>query len=170
MTSNEEQLLLKNAQGGDRAALGMLWDGLTPKLFGYLVNVLRDRNLAEDMLQNTWLRAIEALPKFQQRGVSVSAWLFAIARNECRQYWRKSHGEVPFDPAMHDRGTTDHAQDRLDIESVLASLSEDDRELIRLRYIADLPVSDIARIMNINFIAARVRLHRALARARAKII
>lgn len=171
MTSAHERELLRQAQGGDKAALGMLWDGLTPKLFGYLVNVLRDRSLAEDMLQNTWLRAIEALPKFQQRGVSVSAWLFAIARNECRQYWRKANREVPFDSTVHDRAAEDAgSQDKINVEKILGSLVEDDREIIRLRYIADMPVGEIAKVLGINYISARVRLHRALRRARATII
>lgn len=47
---------------------------------------------------------------------------------------------------------------------LLAKLSEDDRELIRLRFIADLSVGDIAKILNVNSVTARVRLHRALAR------
>jgi len=55
MTSNEEESLLRQAQGGDRQALGRLWDELTPKLFGYLVNILRSKTLAEDVLQKLGL-------------------------------------------------------------------------------------------------------------------
>ncbi len=66
--------------------ISALWDDVTPKLYGYLVNVLHDRNLAEDILQTTWLKAIQALPSFKDRtGASFSSWLFAIARNECKQ-------------------------------------------------------------------------------------
>lgn len=150
--------------------LGQLWDELTPKLYGYLVNTLRDPTLAEDILQSTWLRAMEALPKFQQRGVGFGAWLFAIARNECRMHWRKTNREVPFEPEIHDRAADTQSHSTIDVERMLAALSEEDREIIRLRYIADLPINDIARILNINFIAARVRLHRALQRARATIL
>src|SRR3989344_3676687 len=78
------------------------WEAITPKLFGYLVNVLRDKTLAEDIFQTTWIKAIEALPKFEQRGKGFGAWLFAIARNECKQYWRKANREVPIDPIKHD--------------------------------------------------------------------
>lgn len=144
------------------------WDRITPKLFGYLINTLRDKTLAEDMLQATWLKALEALPRFETRGAGFDAWIFAIAHNECRQHWRKQHREVPLDPLLHEQ--TDPAAaspDRIFVEQVLQSLSEDDRELLRLRYIADLPISDIAQVLNINALAARVRVHRALARARA---
>ena len=165
-----EEELVQKAQEGDRQALGVLWDKITPKLFGYLLNVVHDKAIAEDLLQTTWLRAIEGLPKFKQRGAKFSSWMFAIARNECRQHWRKYKREAPFDIVLHDVSDDGHTDDKILIEQILASLSEDDREIIRLRYVADLPLSDIAGVLNINFIAVRVRLHRALARARSKII
>ncbi|OGN29362.1 MAG: hypothetical protein A3A33_01125 [Candidatus Yanofskybacteria bacterium RIFCSPLOWO2_01_FULL_49_25] len=168
MDSHEERQFIEKAQCGDREALGALWDALTPKLFGYLVNVLKDKTLAEDILQTTWLKAIDGLPRFQQRGVPFSSWLFAIAHNECRQHWRTGSHEVPLDPEIHD--IPDHAStkphDKILIDQVLAKLPEDDRELLRLRYIADLPLSDIASILKLNFVTVRVRVHRALARAR----
>src|SRR3989344_8869902 len=150
------------------APLESLWDELTPKLFGYLVNVLRDKTLAEDILQNTWLKALRALPRYQERGNKFRAWLFAIARNECKQHWRNGNHEVPLNPNSHDI-PDDHQAIRHEailVDQIMARLSEDDRELLRLRYIADLPMNDIARILNINIIAVRVRLHRALKRAK----
>lgn len=172
MAPHEEESLIRRAQNGDREALGTLWDFLTPKLFGYLVNVTCNRTLAEDLLQATWLSAIEALPRFQPRGIRVSAWFFAIARNECRQHWRKSKREIPFDPLKHDAAEdkSGKVEDKVLIDQILAALAKDDRELLRLRYIADLHVKDIARILNINFVTARVRLHRALARARVALV
>lgn len=161
-------MLVQKAQGGDRQALGLLWDTLTPKLFGYLVNTLRDHSLAEDILQTTWLRAIEALISFKPRGIGFSAWLFAIARNECRQYWRKQNREIPFDPIRHEQTSNDQKEleNKISADQILNLLSEEDRELIRLRYLADLPVNEIALILKLNFVTVRVRIHRALARLR----
>jgi len=151
------------------APLESLWDELTPKLFGYLVNVLHDKTLAEDILQNTWTKALQALPRYHDRGKPFQAWLFAIARNECNQHWRKGSREVPLDPGTHDIPDVPSAghTDSIYIDQIMAKLSEDDRELLRLRYIADLPMNDIAKILNINIIAVRVRVHRALKRARS---
>lgn len=150
----------------------MLWDACTPKLFGYLMNTLRDKALAEDILQATWLKATEALPRFTYAGYSISAWLFTIARNECRAHWRESKREVPLDLETHDQPTPEgrSSEQALLIDQMLAMLSEEDRELIRLRYIADLPMKDIARVLNINPIAARVRMHRATNRARNTLL
>jgi RNA polymerase sigma-70 factor (ECF subfamily) len=170
MSSNDEVSLVQRAQRGDREALGKLWDLLTPKLFGYLINTLRDRALAEDILQTTWLKAIAALPGYKNRNVGLSAWLFTIAKNECREHWRKGGRQVPFDLAAHDRaGSESGAEDTLMAEQVLATLGEEDREILRLRYIADLSVKDIASVMQLNFVTVRVRIHRALARARVAL-
>ena len=149
--------------------LAQYWDTTTPKLFGYLVNVLLDKELAEDILQSTWLKAIEALPRYRPRGAGFSAWLFAIARNECKQHWRKTNHEVPLDPEAHDVPDQESSSphDGILIDQLFAKLSEDDREILRLRYIADLPLDGIAKILKLNFVTVRVRIHRALARARA---
>lgn len=168
MQQDERALVLK-AKGGDREAFGSLWDAFTPKLFGYLVNQVRDKQLAEDLLQSTWLKAAQALPRFEVGRAPFGAWLFAIARNECRQHWRKPHETVPLDTERgvepsSDGNSTDNA---ILVEQVLSLLPEEDRELLRLRYIADLPAGDIARVLNINAVAVRVRIHRAVARARA---
>ncbi|OGF03428.1 MAG: hypothetical protein A3H14_01370 [Candidatus Doudnabacteria bacterium RIFCSPLOWO2_12_FULL_49_8] len=171
MNSADERLLVVKAQGGDREAIGQLWDLLTPKLYGYLLNTLRHRPLAEDILQSTWLKAIEALPKFQQKHIRVGSWRFAIARNECRQHWRKSNREVGLNASLNELPSNTYidSENQILVEQMLAPLSEDDRELIRLRYIADLPLNEIAKILNLNFVAVRVRLHRALTRAKSSL-
>jgi RNA polymerase sigma-70 factor (ECF subfamily) len=145
-----------------------LWDNITPKLFGYLVNTLHDKSLAEDVLQTTWLKALDNLESFGKHGENnFSAWLFAIARNECKQHWRKLGREIPFDPLLHDKQETDSKQeDRILIDQILTHLSQSDREIIELRYISDLPLNNIAKILKINPVTARVRMHRALSSAK----
>ena len=146
----------------------MLWDTITPKLYGYLVHILHDRNLANDILQTTWLKATEALPSFKEHtGVNFSSWLFTIARNECKQHWRKSGREVSFDVLLHDKETVNsNKENEIFVDQIMSRLPIDDRELIRLHYIADLPLNDIAKILKINPVTARVRMHRALAFAK----
>lgn len=169
MTLTDERELIRQVQAGDREALAQLWDALSPKLFGYLVNTLHNTQAAEDVFQTTWLKVLENIQKYTPRGVSISAWVFTIARNECRQYWRKqSTTEADMsqvaEPGVDARPGL-HAQ--LLAESIMSQLTERDTELLRLRYIADLSFTDIASALNINVVAARVRVSRALSRARA---
>ncbi|MES3004989.1 MAG: RNA polymerase sigma factor [Patescibacteria group bacterium] len=152
----------------DKNHISELWDKITPKLYGYLVRTLGDKDLAQDILQTTWLKAMQSLPTFGNKGeVNFSAWLFAIARNECKQHWRKGEREIPFDESLHDRTEiSTKTQDKIFIEQILSQLSKNDQELIKLRYISDLPLNNIAKILKINPVAVRVRMHRALTEAK----
>ncbi|MDO8462687.1 MAG: sigma-70 family RNA polymerase sigma factor [bacterium] len=143
-----------------------LWDSYTPKLYGYLMNAVHDRTLADDLLQQTWMKAIATIDRYEERGHGFGAYLFTIARNECRQHWRKSGREVDLERAEHLPAPTTTPDDALEVERILAYLSDDDRELLRLRYIADLAVQDIARVLGISVTATSVRIHRTLKRAR----
>lgn len=169
MTIAEERELVRAAQQGDQNAAGRLWDEFSPRVFGYVLHTLGNRHAAEDVLQTTWLKALQHLPRYNHGTVSFSAWLFAIAKNECRQLWRK-HVPDPLDEALETEPAGD-AQGallaRLTIDQILTRLSPDDQEILRLRYIADLSTKDLAKTLNLNFVAARVRLSRALARAKA---
>ncbi len=168
MSPKDEDSLVRRAQKGDREAFGMLFEVLTPKLFGYLVNTLRNRTLAEDILQTTWLKAIEGLPRIKKRRVKMSAWLFQVARNECRMHWRRFGRETPLGLPEHDvpGGDGQDLETAIFARQILSLISEEDREILSLRYIADLTTNDIAGVLNLNLVAARVRIHRAVGRAR----
>ena len=171
MTIKEELAFVAEAQAGQREAVGALWENITPKLYGYLVNVLREPVLAEDILQETWLKAITALPKFRSQGVRFSAWLFAIAKNECRSHWRTNKRETSLPEEELDganitpRVNAPNANSVL-INQIITKLSPDDQEILRLRYIAELSFDEISKVMNVSLVGARVRIHRALGRAR----
>ena len=172
MDIREELQLVARAQAGDKEAFALLWDALTPKLYGYLVNQLRHKDLAEDICQETWLKAAGHLHTFKNKGVRFSAWIFAIARNECRQHWRGGNKEVMVDMTTEDFADSIHSTPNTDyllVESTLAKLSAEEKEIIQLRYIADLSFKEIASILEISMVAARVRIHRALSHARMAI-
>ncbi|OGI74756.1 hypothetical protein A2740_01160 [Candidatus Nomurabacteria bacterium RIFCSPHIGHO2_01_FULL_43_16] len=150
----------------EKDAIERLWDEITPKLYGYLVNTLKNPAIADDILQTAWLKAIEALPQFHDRGHGFSAWIFSIARNEMRMHWRKQGREIPYDPEVHDLPEEEREKKDIFIEQLLQALPEEDRELVRLRYIADLPFNKIAKLLELNPVTVRVKMHRTLARAR----
>ncbi len=174
MQINEELKLVERAKTGDKEALGELWDAITPKLYGYLVNILKNKTVADDLLQETWLSAIKGLNKFRPRGIRFSAWVFAIARNECKQYLR-SAGKQSAESSLNDfedkipTTTYQKSGDQIYLESILKKLSAEDQEILRLKYIADLSFLEIAKILAISIVAARVRVHRAIARCRESV-
>ena len=171
MTIKEELTLVKSAKNGDKDSLSKLWDEINPKLYGYLINALKDKGQADDILQETWLKAITKIDKFTDRGVRFSAWLFAIARNECRQFWRQSKMDRSSSTEAADPDVSVKTQERMDndllIENILKRLTDEEQEILRLRFIGQLDFKEIAKILAISVISARVRLHRVLKKARS---
>lgn len=144
-----------------------LWDKTTPKLYGYLINTLKDSALADDILQTTWIKVIKSLPEYNDRGYKISSWIFSIAKNEMRQHWRKNGREVPYDNNLHDTLQVETKdEDKIYVDQVMSKLDPVDQELLRLRYIADLPLGEISKLLNLNPVNVRVKMHRALSRAR----
>ncbi|PIT87541.1 MAG: hypothetical protein COU31_02280 [Candidatus Magasanikbacteria bacterium CG10_big_fil_rev_8_21_14_0_10_40_10] len=169
MDKKTEILLIKQAQKGNKDALGRLWQEITPKLYGYLLNVLKNKPLADDILSETWLKAINALDRYKPSQARFSAWLFAIARNQCRQYWRVNQpvGLENIEPAkLSDSSQLEKTTVKIIADNIIERLDKKDRELLRLKYIAQLSHREIAALLEISIISARVYVHRALKRAK----
>lgn len=173
MNTKQELVLIKRAQKGEREAVGELWDEITPILYGYLCNTLRHKETADDILQETWIKAIKALPSYRPRGIRFRAWLFAIAKNECRQHWRKAKRETPESVEVieanspHKAGAGETQEHTILVESAMKHLNEDEQEILRLRYLADFSFHEVAALLGISSITARVRVHRTLGKARS---
>ena len=172
-----EDLLLERAQQGDRAALEELchreWRGVYAIAYGSLGNVSE----AQDLTQETFLRALKSLHLYRNTGKPFSAWLATIARNLIRDGWRKRrHGSVGLDAAMElvsgeagpeDRAVATDEQQRL--RAALASLPSDYQTVIRLRIYDGLPAADTARVMGRTPAAIRQLQHRALSALRGAL-
>lgn len=168
MLIEEELALVERAKTGDQSALSMLWDKITPKLYGYLINKIRNKQLAEDILQDTWVKAIGAIHSFRPKGVRFSAWLFAIARNECCQKWRKDGREISIEENLNIHQNTespDQLINKITLDTAFKQLPIEDQEVLSLRFISELSFKEIAYILGTSIISSRVRVHRALKRA-----
>lgn len=129
---------------------------------------------AEDLTSQLFLSAFQALPRYQHRG-HFAAWLFAVARNLSKEFFRKSHREVPLEAAHHLRSTSDPSveaaqQDEIvRLRALIHSLPEDDQELIRLRYVADLSFADMAIVLKKREDAVKKSLYRLQARLQSAL-
>jgi RNA polymerase sigma-70 factor, ECF subfamily len=87
--ADEQYELIKASQAGDQAAVSKLVSLHAPAVYGFLFHLCRDRVLSEDLAQETFLRALQALKKYQFRA-PFRAWLFRIAVNLFRDDRRRS--------------------------------------------------------------------------------
>lgn len=143
-----------------------VWD-----VFGFLAYRLASRLDAEDLTQLTFERALRAWPRYDQQRSQPATWLLAIARNVLIDHWRagalRRHERLTED---HEIGSVPGPEDSIGgnphLQAALAALSDRDRELIGLRFGADLSGPQIADLTGLSLAAVQQGLSRALRRLR----
>ena len=139
---------------------------LIEKVYAYAAYRLGDGADAEDATSATFERALRYRKSFDPRRGEPAAWQIGIARRciaEVAGHRDLPAGELPETPTD---GPEERSLRRLELRAAVAGLDERDRELIALRYGADLSSKQIAEVLELSPEAVRVALHRALARLR----
>ena len=147
-----------------------LYEEHAQALFGFLVYRTGDRALSEDLLAETFERALRARRRFDPRR-GGKAWLYTIALNALRDHARRRGAEeralervgAPDPEAPDPFGALD---DRDRLQAAMAMLSDDEREALALRFGADLTVPEIARLKGEKLTTAEGRVYRALRKLR----
>ena len=140
-------------------------------VYRFLMSACRDSRLAEDLTQETFLRAWESLERFDH-SCRISTWLCQIAKHTLYQHWEKYGREHPAEPdpqptqAGEPAGgdTETQALHRIELAEVLEafqSLGPDMRQVVSLRAMDGLPYKEIGEIMGKSENWARVTYFRA---------
>ena len=141
-----------------------------PRVYGLLVRMVGNRDTAEDLTQETLLRAFRALETYRPEG-KFRAWIFRIASNQARDWIRRQGREVHRDIEADDPPvTTETAPDAgaiareraRRVEQALARLALPDREVLLLRYYGNLTFKNIALATREPLGTVLARAHRAL--------
>ncbi len=156
-----------------------LYEAEAPGLFSFLAYRTGDRTLAQDLLADTFERALRARFRFDRRKGSERTWLYAIGLNVLRDHARRAAAERrAHDRALHDGiASRESAEDprlpavgdRDELARALAGLSAEEREVISLRFGADLTAPEMARVLGTKLTTVEGRLYRALRKLRAAL-
>jgi RNA polymerase sigma-70 factor (ECF subfamily) len=146
-----------------------------PGLFGFLAYRTGDRALAEDLLADTFERALRGRGRFDRRRGSEKRWLYAIALNLLRDHARRADAERraheragPVDAAAADPRLS-AVEDREALARALATLTGEEREAIALRFGAELTVPEMAKLLGEKLTTMEGRVYRALRKLRAEL-
>ena len=147
---------------------------LVRRVYAYAAYRLGDGPDAEDVTSETFERALRYRKSYNEKQGSPAAWMIGIARRAADDHLRLKGIEIPTDDELlferqAEPGPTLDAAVRLDLHAAVATLGPRDRELIALRYGADLKARDIAALLDQRTNAVEVALHRALERLRATL-
>jgi RNA polymerase sigma-70 factor (ECF subfamily) len=166
-----ERRLVARLKAGDAAAFDSIYEAYRPRLYAFLVRLSRRRDVAEDLLEETWLRLVTRAGTLID-DARLAPWLFAVARN-LYSSWRRSRGvdearTSDLDPAWPapEKGDSPfesaaRAELEARVEAALARLPLRDRELLLLVSVEGLTPSEAADVLGVSPVTLRARLHRA---------
>jgi RNA polymerase sigma-70 factor (ECF subfamily) len=177
----EEKQLVRLAREGSPEAFEELVRKYQPKVFSMALSFTRNREAADDLAQEVFLKAYLALPRFHGKS-EFGTWLYRISVNHIKDYLRKKGRakEVSLEDvheiSFSDKEQTEKAERDREIESrrtlvqtFVGSLPEKYRIIVTLRDIQGLPYEEISRILKLSPGTVDSRLHRARRMLRVKL-
>ena len=178
----DEKDLVQKSQEGNEEAYGVLVETYKTKVFNMAYSLTLNREVADDLAQEVFVKAFYALPKFKGRA-AFSTWLHQITVNHTRDYLRKSSRmrHVPFDETKGDLSPQEDetekrereeelAQTKKIVHEAISTLPGKYRIILSLRDIQGLPYEEISHVLNISPGTVDSRLHRARKMLKKKII
>lgn len=167
MTDTDEELVRSLTRDGGDAALATLYRAHADAIYGFAVQRLGDRGLAEELVQEVFTRVWRSAGDFDGRRGSFRAWLYGIARHAVIDMERRRAARPPMAaegrPAVEPTAEPiEQAILRWQIQSALARLTPEHREVIRLVRFEGLPLAEVAERTGLPLGTVKSRLSYAL--------
>lgn len=156
---------LRRIAEGDTEALSVVYEKMGRMIISVASSVLCDRVEAEDILQDTMCEIVKSCCRYQ-KNTNARAWILAIARNLALTRAKQRSRVCEIDENISCIDEISNVVLRLDLESALAKLSDEDREIVCLRLETGLSHREISGITGLSAAAVQKRYRRALARLR----
>jgi RNA polymerase sigma-70 factor (ECF subfamily) len=175
--SGDQRHLVARLRVGDVDAVQELYLEYRKPIYGFLFRLARDRNVADDLFQNTWLKVSGAVRRLRD-DTELKAWLFTVARNEYRSYRRWQLVDVSRvflfyrdreQPVLEAPHPNDESGALTAIERGLGLLAPSDREVLLLVCVEGMAPPQAAAVLGISHAALRQRLGRARARLKSTL-
>jgi RNA polymerase sigma-70 factor (ECF subfamily) len=168
LVENEEFALIERAKHNP-IYFQSIYDKYAEIIFNFIYRRTNDEDVAADLCSQTFLKAMENLPKFQNRGIPIIAWLYRIASNETNMHFRKSKLtpvfslETIFAHRIAEESPEEMTAEKLQKLAVcMEKLEENDVLLLQLRFYEDKSFREIAYILDTTEATAKMRLYRLL--------
>lgn len=169
MTEHPDRALIERLRARDAAAFDEIYERFNTRLFTFLVRLSRDRDRAQDLLEETWLRLVSHAERLRP-DTTLGAWLFTVARNlylsECRAKILEQSDTALFShasgaPSPFEQTAANESQRRL--EAAIAALPLIYREVLLLVGSEGMTIAEAAAVCGISNDALRQRLSRGRA-------
>jgi RNA polymerase sigma-70 factor (ECF subfamily) len=168
--------VIQRIRKGDRAAIGALFERYHTDIFRYLYYKVGDTHIAEDLASEVFLRLIRSLAQKDPVELQPQAWLYRIARNLAIDHYRKSQAQQPVmldENVSSDVSIDTQYEQNFDSQALykcIKALPYDQREVIILRFINRMPISEVANTLERSEDAIKGLQHRALLSLRRALL
>ena len=146
--------LIERARMGDTGAIAVFYEQYHDAIYRFLYYRLGDPQAAEDLTSEVFLRMINSLADYRPQNVSFQAWLYQIARNLSIDHYRKASnrkqtilednlvtGDSSFGSSVERKLTS------ITLRQALTQINEDQRDVLVMRFVAGMPISDVAQAL-----------------------
>ena len=168
-------MLLAAAMKYDEAALGELYDRYEAKIFNYIYRRTGDEALAEDFTAQVFLKMLESIRDQKAWHSSFSGWLYRIAHNLVIDHYRRKGKQgmvdieeaAPVAPeAQNPEVAVEHTLDAERLRAAIHRLTDEQAEVVSLRFLEGYSISEVAAMMNRTEGAVKALQYRAVATLR----
>ena len=170
---DDDRALVRKAKQ-NITAFEELYQRYVQAVYKYFYNRTGNRFESEDLTEQTFMAAMEGIIQYHERGI-FAAWLFSIARKKAADHFRrKIHQplqEIPDEIPVNSDFLNDIilSERQKAIAVIFQTLSEEEKELIRLRYVADLSFASIGRLLHRSEGSVKKATYRIIQRMRVQL-
>lgn len=165
---NEELIIIEAAKQNPER-FGPLYNKYYKQIFNYLYQRMDDKDTAFDLTGQVFLKALTNLPNYQFKGVPFASWLYRIAHNELMQMFRLQKDRRAINADIGDLKyiCEEHEEPFFEeyipaIKKLLSELDEEDMQMVEFRFFEKRPFKEIAEILDITEVNAKVRMYRII--------
>lgn len=168
---NREELerLLIDVASGNQDALAALYHRTRAAVYALALSILKNIHDAQDVTQDVFVRVWDSAPQYRPQG-SPMAWLLTITRNLARMKLRQSARHVALDDAQWEAIPADAPnvtpEDRHLLQTALATLTDEERQVVMLHAVTGLKHREIAALLEMPLATVLSKYHRALKKLR----
>jgi RNA polymerase sigma factor (sigma-70 family) len=168
-----DESIMEAVKNGDLQKASLLFERYHKRIYNFLARMAMDRELAEDLTQNVFLRLIRYKNSYRE-GAKFQSWIYQVARNVFSDHYQANKGRFSnyvdvekIEDRMADTNEIDEMDEKEKIlHRSLAKLTEEQRELLVLTRFQHMKYEDVAAVMDTTVANIKVKVHRAILKLR----
>jgi RNA polymerase sigma-70 factor, ECF subfamily len=171
-----EELIIIEAAKLDPERFAPLYDKYYKQIFNYVYQRMDDKDTAFDLTGQVFLKALTNLSNYQFRGVPFASWLYRIAHNELMQTFRIKKDRRAINADIGDlRFICEETEEPFFeeyipfIKKLIRQLNSDELQMVEMRFFEKRPFKEVAEIMGITEVNAKVRMYRIIEKLKKQL-